>query len=263
MSHNVIKTALCRARGHGFGAVIGRSGRPRRPALRMGGPLVAVTLMVACAGCAASHGGRCGDRCGIRSQTCGPQPSASCRNGACAPEAWRAGYRSTHWRPLVTECECVDSSINVPSAPIPMADEEIPLPEPAVIPLQDEPPGAVPRSASVDWEPLLPQTMPVISGRDNTADTVTLHREDSSADHDVRNARSAAHPSLVPQALPASPATVRPGPRPTGILPATFGPTDDPFEAKAPDASASATAVYVPLAWVPTERRELQFKEAP
>ena len=192
---------------------------------------------------------------------------ASCSSGACAPEVWRAGYRSTHWRPLVTECDCDNSSLAVPSAPIHSGGEDIPLPQPAVIPLQDELMNTAPPSATVDWEPLLPQTMPLMGGRDNNAEPVTLHREDSVKSDEVLQAHGAAPPPSVPRVLPARPATIQPEPRPTGILPTTLGPPNDPFESQGhpdpPASSASATAVYVPLAWLPTERSELQFKEIP
>jgi hypothetical protein len=198
--------------------------------------LLALILIVGCAGCAVSHDRRRGGQCGIQTQTCGSQHADSCSDGTCAPGVWRAGYRWTKWRPLVAECDCVDSPCIVPSAAIPMSDEEIPMPEPAAVPLQGELPDVGVRSAGVDWEPLLPQTMPV---------------------------RQAAGPPFIPQALPQPPAIVHPEPQPS-IPPTTVETTDDPFEAEPyPDSreAASAPAFYVPLAWVPTARTELQFKE--
>jgi hypothetical protein len=117
-----------------------------------------------------------------------------------------------------------------------MSDEEIPMPEPAAVPLQGELPSAGARSAGVDWEPLLPQTMPVMQ---------------------------AAGSPFMPQAMPERPATVHPGPQ-RGIPPTTVEATDDPFEAELGPGSREAVstpAFYTPLAWVPTERTELQFKE--
>jgi hypothetical protein len=202
----------------------------------IGGRWIALLLIVGCAGCAVSHDQRCGDRCGTPTQPCGSQYTASCSDGTCASGVWRAGYRCTTWRPLVAECDRVDSPFIVPSAPMPMSDEEIRMPEPAVVPFQGHLPDDGVRSAGVDWEPLLPQTMPV---------------------------RQAAGSPFMPKAMPHPPAIVHPGLQPS-IPPTTVEVTDDPFEAEFhPDSreAASAPAFSVPLAWVPTERTELQFKE--
>jgi len=113
------------------------------------------------------------------------------------------------------------------------------MPHPAVGPFQDDPVSDGTSAASSDLGPLLPQT-PVV----------------------VR----AAGAQSPPRVLPDPPVLVRPaGPHPS-ILPATVEATDDPFEADEEPRggrSAALPAVYEPLAWVPTEHRELQFKEMP
>jgi hypothetical protein len=205
--------------------------------VRTGGRLVALMLVVACAGCAASHGRHRGVRSGIRGPASGSKQAAACLNGACAPGAWRAGYWSTRWRPLVTECEWADSAWSMPSAPIPTSGEQIPMPRPAVAPFQDDPVSDGASARNGDLGPLLPQTPVVVR---------------------AAGAKSAS------RAIPRPPRMARPaGPR-SSVLPATVEATDDPSEADADPRrgrSAFMPAVYQPLAWVPTEHRELHFKE--
>lgn len=239
ISRNTPQTVLSQpTRAPGSSAVV-RPERFRETSIWSGGSLIALFLIVACAGCAASRNRQCDDGCGVRGPACGSAQATACRSGTCGPGAWRAGYWSTRWRPLLTECEWADAALSMPSAPIPTSDDQIPMPQPAVVPFQDDPVSDGASAASGDLGPLLPQT-PVV----------------------VR----AAGRSPLPRPLSRPPRMARPaGPHPS-ILPATVEATDDPFEVDTdprPGRSASAPATYQPLAWVPTEQQALQFKEMP